>query len=304
MFLDNYLAARKHELAAGTHTLHKTTANYLKAFFKADLRIDQITKQKARQFKTDLAGGLLSYVSKRPQELSQGTVDGHMRNARTMFNFAIADDMLPLNPFKHLCQTILVDKEWHYITADDYNKLVNASPASWQLLFALCRLAGLRRSEALHLAWNNIDWEQNTILVISKENWKTKTRRSRKVPMCPELQSILAAADPGNPVVAEVIIEGLSRNNLWRDFHKIRETAGINEYKKPFQVMRKSCAQDWADYNVPVNSLHIWMGHTKLETTMNYYLKASKLEYQRAAETNFFKKECANSVQKPIKDSS
>lgn len=298
-FIDNYLKARKNEIAEGTFELHKTTGKYLRAFFRDDPRIDHITKQQARSFKTALGAGELSYVSQRPQKLSAGTIDGHMRNARTMFNFAKADEMITDNPFSHLCQTIRVDKEWHYVTPSEYERLVNASPdVNWQLLFALCRLAALRRAEALHLTWNNIDWNNYTLEVISKDRWKTKTRRSRKVPICLELQAQLAAADPGDPSCRRPIIEGISKSIIRRMFHKIRKAGGVDEYNKPFQAMRKSCAQDWADQNVHPLTLQEWMGHTTFDTTMNYYLKVSNEEYKRASKTNFLQRNCTNTVQK------
>ena len=298
IFLEKYLEARKHELTPGTQTLHKATAKYMAAFFATDPQIDQITKQQAREFKTALANGLLTYVSQRPKRLAPGTIDGHMRNARTMFNLAIADELIATNPFSHLCRTIINEKDWHYVTANEYTKISDAAPSvEWQLLFALCRLAGLRQGEALNLEWGNVDWRQNTILVISKENWKTKSRRSRKVPMCPELQALLSAADPDDNTSQRMITGDLFKNNLWRDFQNIRKDAKVDQYKKPFHAMRKSCAQDWADNNVPPNSLQHWMGHTKFETTMDYYLKASESEYKRAAETAFFKKDCAKPVQ-------
>ena len=56
-------------------------------------------------------------------------------------------------------------------------------------LIALCRLAGLRRGEALALPWSAIDWEKRWLTVFA-----TKTGAKRIVPIEPKLHGILKDA--------------------------------------------------------------------------------------------------------------
>ena len=42
------------------------------------------------------------------------------------------------------------DKDWKYVSLEKLDKLLDACPnIGWKMLIALCRLAGLRRGEAL-----------------------------------------------------------------------------------------------------------------------------------------------------------
>jgi integrase len=51
------------------------------------------------------------------------------------------------------------DRQWHYVTMEQLDSLLNACPnVGWKMLLALCRLAGLRRGEALELPWSSVDW--------------------------------------------------------------------------------------------------------------------------------------------------
>jgi hypothetical protein len=79
------------------------------------------------------------------------------------------------------------------------------------------------------------------------------------VPIVPRLYEILLAAF-GSAPVGQVSVCGLSANNLLRDFDVIRKRASIAELDEPFQMMRRSRAQDWSK-EVAMNTHAEWMGH-------------------------------------------
>ena len=106
----------------------------------------------ARAFKTALGTGDLMHTNKRQMRSDPVTVDLHIRNARTIFNRAVADDLLEYCPFDRLGSTPLVSRDWHYVSAEEFAKLMEAAPSpAWRLLLGLGRWAALRRGEALNL---------------------------------------------------------------------------------------------------------------------------------------------------------
>lgn len=287
-FLSTYLESRKTELAPGTLGLHQQTKKYLLSYFGETLRIDQITKSQARSFKTSLANGELVHVNKRQKVPGPVTVDIHIRNAKTIFNRAIEDDFIAINPFGKLSTVKRLEKRWHYVTPTEYHKLIEASPnRSWRLLIALCRLAGLRRGEALNLDWNDIDFGNHLIRIIAKEDWKPKDREPRTVPIFRELYNLLLEAHENAKAGQVKVIEGIVVNNSWRDFQIICKRAGVPSYSKPFHTLRKNCITDWAA-GWPAHVVKEWAGHSDLETTNRHYLQVSKMEYNRAANANLF----------------
>jgi hypothetical protein len=146
-FVADYLTARS-ELGPGTLALHEQTTRYLLGHFGDRQPIDRITRSAARAFKTALARGELASISRtrKPRPLSAATVDLHVRNARTMFGRALADDLVDANPFDRLSATPTVERDWHYVDEEEITQLLGATEGrpAWRLLLALGRRPGPR----------------------------------------------------------------------------------------------------------------------------------------------------------------
>ena len=85
----------------------------------------------------------------------------------------------------------------------------------------------------------------NHLQVIAEKQWAPKSRRSRWVPVCPELRKILKGprADWLGPLTEAKL----------KSYPAILDKAKVKPYDKPFHSLRKSCAQDWAARN----TLHV-----------------------------------------------
>jgi integrase len=285
-FLECYYQARRTELSPGTLDLHRNTGQYLTAYFGGRRRLDEITRQAARAFKTSLAGGELMHVSKRPRALKSASVDLHVRNARTIFSHALDDDLIVYNPFDRLSETQPVLRDWHYVSAEEFSKLFAAAPSlAWRLLFGLARWAALRRDEALNVQWHQVDWTNNRLQIISRSDWEIKDKDPRLVPICQDLQDLLMEAFEQTPEGKNYVIPRgcIHVKNVWRDFGVICKRAGVIRYAKPIHSLRKSCITDWAS-QFPMHVVQEWAGHSDIDTTNQYYLKVSELEYQKAAQ--------------------
>ena len=281
-YLDTYTASRKSELSVGTIELHEQTAKYLKGFFGEARRLDQITRYHAREFKTALSKAELAKVNKRVfKSMSPRTVDQHIRNARTMFNRAVDDDLLMYNPFDRLSGGLPpVAKDWHYVGTDEFAKLIAACPNhGWKTFLGLCRLAGLRQSEALALQWGHVDWEKNRLNV-----WAQKTKRTRVVPIAPELLQILRHAFEHAPEGLPLIVHDVVAPNVWRDFGVIRKHAGIPAYSKWCHTLRKNRESDWIAAGFPFHVVIEWMGHSD-EVARHHYLRVNEADLQTATHT-------------------
>ena len=283
-YLNNYLKDRQSELAPGTLALHGQTIRYLKAFFGEGRRLDTIQRTDARAFRTALANGDLTHINKRQQKMGVSTVDMNIRNARKMFGRALDDDLILLNPFDRLTQSAPVVKDWHYVDVEEFEKLMTAASPPWRLLLGLARWAGLRRGEALHLRWEQIDWDQARLTVVGNDEWQPKDRETRTVPIARRLYRLLldafGAAEEGQDTVipAETVVV----KNISRDFEVLCRRAGVTRYNKPLHTLRKSCLTDWAA-EFSVHAVKEWAGHSSIETTDAFYLKVGEAEYRRAA---------------------
>ncbi len=126
-FLDRYIQSRS-DLRASTVYLQKLTAQYLLKFFGNDLRIDEITRSKASDWRTDLTHGYLR-PEKNGEALAETSVCIHVRNSRTIFNYALKDDLIKFNPFDRLRSNAPEpDKDWKYVTMSELDMLLEACP--------------------------------------------------------------------------------------------------------------------------------------------------------------------------------
>jgi len=72
-------------------------------------------------------------------------------------------------------------------------------------------------------------------------------------------------------------------NNILRDFKSHCKRAGIKPTGKlTIHTLRKSAGQNWADY-MPMNVVKELMGHSKAETTLEYYNQVDRDHEKKAA---------------------
>lgn len=93
----------------------------------------------------------------------------------------------------------------------------------WRTLIAFCRLAGLRRGEALNLTWHDIGWQKHRLTVIAE-----KTGKRRVVPIEPKLYKLLLDAFD-SAEESEKRICPISEHGLWRNFQMVRTRAGLEK---------------------------------------------------------------------------
>jgi integrase len=147
------------------------------------------------------------------------------------------------------------------------------------MLLALCRLAGLRRGEALELSWSSVDWDRRRLTVFaSKTEWHGG---KRIVPIEPQLFALLTEAMANAPPGEDRICAGVSRHCLWRNFQVIRKHAGLDAWKDAFQVMRRNCETDWAQ-KFPQYAVSEWIGHD-ITVSATHYLAVPEELYQKVS---------------------
>jgi integrase len=154
---------------------------------------------------------------------------------------------------------------------------------------ALCRLAGLRRGEALNLRWSDIDWQRHRLTVIAQ-----KTGRRRIVPIDPKLyQLLLDTFDQAEEKEERVC--PISKHCLWRNFQAIRKRAGLQRWKDAFKVMRRNCETNWAQ-RYPQYAVSAWIGHG-IQVSARHYLQVPEELYDKVAAT----KEASNATKTATK---
>ena len=275
LYLDTYLQSRT-ELKPSSRYLLDLTARYLKKFFGDQCGIDQISRAQAREWQAAIARGDLSHG----RAMAEVSVCHRCADAKGMFQRAVDDDLLVFNPFDRLrIRAPRPEKNWYYVSLSELDQLMEACPTpGWKALVALCRLAGLRRGEALSLPWTAIDWQKARVTVFAHKTERYGGNK-RVVPLDPKLLRILKATQAAHPDL--LVVCDVFRHCLWRYFTVIRKRAGLPAWKDAFQVMRRNCETDWAR-DLPQFAVSEWLGHD-ITVSAAHYLMVTEELYQKAA---------------------
>ena len=159
-----------------------------------------------------------------------------------------------------------------YLEAHEVQAVLTAAPHSRaHLLFLLQWRAGLRVSEALALepADLSLDTDLPTLRVR-----QGKGRRSRVVPVHPELQNALAAVIQFSGLGRGPIV-GASRSTAWRWAQqaavRAKALGALTEGRTVgTHTFRHSYARHLPLHGVPINYVSRWLGHRSLKTTLIY----------------------------------
>ena len=276
-FLTRYLNGRT-DIRKSTLNSHRLTCDYLKEFFGDEIYINRINRAMASNWRTTMANGKLSFHLK-GNTMAEASVCIHVRNAKTIFHYAVRDDLILFNPFGRLKGNAAEpDKDWKYVSLEELDRLLDACPNwGWKMLIALCRLAGLRRGEALGLSWLDINWQEHHFTIIAE-----KTGRRRVVPISPILYQLLLEAFEQAKEGEERICP-ISEHGLWRNFQVYRRRAGLEKWKDAFKVMRRNCETDWAQ-EYPQYAVSTWIGHN-IQVSARHYLQVPVELYKKVAIT-------------------
>ena len=159
--------------------------------------------------------------------------------------------------------------------------MVAVANDDWKILLGLCRLAALRRGEAMAMSTERL--KDNRMQVIADNTWRPKDKDARWVPICSELQKLLGQSRHNGK---GPLIQNIPLSSIESRFCSILRRAGVEPYDKPFQSLRKSCIRDWAMRH-PAHVVRAWSGHASLDTMDRYYLQTPESEFRRASENLF-----------------
>jgi integrase len=140
------------------------------------------------------------------------------------------------------------------------------------VLHAIPAYTGMRRSEVCRLCWNDVEFDQNSIVARSRKQSRLKAETSRRIDLHPELKAILIAwrsqRPRGQHVVcdAEVLEPLTSKESYIRFFQPLRCTRWClasrkNRFKFAFHTYRHSFASNLAANGVDQRIIDEWMGH-------------------------------------------
>ena len=250
--------------------------------------------------------------------VSPGTVIHYHANIHKALKYAVKMDLIPFNP----ADKVERPKKQRYIAdyyrQEELERLLEASKDHpYSLLIQMTTFYGLRRSEALGLKWDAIDFERGTISVIRTvttitldgkqteiEQQSAKTKSSlRTLPLIGSFREYFMQVKEAQELNRQVcgncynyeydgfvfvdeLGERMRVEYLTNAFPKFLESHGLRRMR--FHDLRHSCASLLLANGVPLKHIQEWLGHSDFTTTANIYAHLdykSKITSAQAMET-------------------
>lgn len=166
-------------------------------------------------------------------------------------------------------------------------------------IYLTAALSGLRRGELLALRWEDVDFEQFSIRVFegysANQVGKTKSRKSRVVPMAKEITDALSHLKTRDEWTAKKDLVFVNREGTHVDGSALRrrylatlDAAGLRRLR--FHDLRHT----FGSLSINVASIvqvQAWMGHADIKTTMRYLHHKSRADDAQLLSAAFCAKE-------------
>lgn len=258
-FRTQYLSFARANLAPSTVTLYKGAITTFRKTL-GDLPLTDYTPQMIEQFK-------ISH-SKR---VSPTKVNIDFRDLKSVFGTAVNWELLQENPFRKCKQVKIPQMQPVFLSPDDFKKLLSVINYDWFrdiVRFAVSTM--MRVGEIVNLKWSSIDLENRLIIVENTEEYKTKSRKSRVVPMNEWVYYYLLKKERNSDRVF-TFPDGkhLRVGYISSKFTKYVRKAPINQ-KIHFHSLRHTGATWLVQNDVPIFTVQQILGHSSVAVTQIY----------------------------------
>jgi len=262
-FKATYLAARANRFAERTL---QTDAEKLELF-------EKFIGNGTRQVSSIVSREVEKFREKRLKEVKPTTVNISLAHLRAAYQWAEDQGYTLKNPFaiKHL--KIRQDKKIpKAMTPSETEAFFNATGEPYKPLFYFIYATGCRRSEALRLTWESLDFQAKTITFT-----RTKGKKDRALPMTLEVAHLLNTLPRDNDKV-------FPYSPCWVThlFKMFRKKAGIG-MQYTLHSLRHTCATDLLRSGVSIYTVQKMLGHSSIAVTERY-LHALPEDLREAAE--------------------
>ena len=155
------------------------------------------------------------------------------------------------------------------LTKEELNDFLQAiQKTRYKYFYTFCLYTGCRRSEALSLKWEDVNFSAKTIHIHG-----TKTATSDKViPLFPDCEKLLQSL----PKKDKKIFHHYP-NRVTRDFKKYCPTHKLHDLRHTFATRCLECG-------INIKVVQKWLGHSRLDTTASIYTHVQEDFVQREAE--------------------
>lgn len=291
-YMEKWLDIIKSSVAVPTFASYSTTVKKIVApyFLEKEVTLKNLTAKDIQEF----------YLSEL-ERVSPSSVIHYHANIHKALKYAVKIDLIDVNPADKVERPKKDRYVGSFYDADEVNALFEAAKGSkLELPILFGAFYGLRRSEAIGLKWDAIDFDQNTITIrhtvtscdldgkrvlVASDTTKTKSSM-RTLPLVPFMRERLLTLKEeqqenrrlcGRSYIKEYleyvcvneIGDLIKPHYVTESFPKLLKTNGMRQIR--YHDLRHSCASLLLANGVPMKQIQEWLGHSDFSTTANIY---------------------------------
>ena len=200
----------------------------------------------------------------------------YYRTLKAAFNKAIGWGYIQINPLTKVKFPKVAKSFPAFISEDEFFIiLTNCQQQFLREIFTVAFYTGLRISEILNMKWHWINFFQNQITVKCSEDFITKNKKERIIPMSEKVKNILynrfnfASHNPNEVVFYQKKGIKLLPNFVSKQFKNSVRMSNLSE-KIHFHTLRHSFASLLVQKGVSLYVIKELLGHEDLSTTQIY----------------------------------
>lgn len=263
------------EFISGKRKLQESSINRYSNLFQP---FNQYIKNNFRNSHSDISKIKKYYIDEyanhliKDEHMAPKTVNGAIDLIKQVFNYAVREDYLLKSPARDVEKFQLHDeKEAPYFTKKELIKIWKEANPHWLNFFKILYYTGMRKGELINLRWKNVNLKkgEESITVISSDDFRTKTGRKRTIPLHRDAIDIIKGQQGVHKQYVFVGQDGekihpdkpyrnlkaaLKRAGLGGDVHKMRHTMASHAILK----------------GVSIYEIKEILGHQNIQTTMIY----------------------------------
>lgn len=279
-YVRGWIERRKPDISPSTYRNYAHMAEHHVRDYFGETPLSRVTFQGIEAFDQYL----------RDKGLSSTTVRHHHMLLQTVLRDAVKRDLIAKNPAEYAEKPMRQKPQISVYTVQEAHQLLEAvQDTKLELPVTLTLLYGFRRSEVLGLRWEDVHFEDNTLLVChtvvegvengkrvlcEKDAMKEEASR-RTMPLFEPLISLLRSEWERKKEFAPIYVctdkwgNQMKPDVLTHDFSKFLAEHGLRHLR--FHDLRHTCASLLIAGHTPLIQVQHWLGHQTMLTTANLY---------------------------------
>lgn len=217
------------------------------------------------------------------KKIKPNSFNTDLRDLIAFFNYCIENESLfhiQRNPAAKVAKAQKADKDERppCLTQDQIQQVLEMCKGDIELRNVIEAFVetGTRYNELRNLRWQDVDLQKGFITVKSREEFLTKSRKSRTIPLSERMRALLKEIPRRSEKLFD--LNNIQRIKAKRDnlcnirkrFDKIKKQLPFLRIGERFHIFRHTAITRWANSGIPLPVVQKWAGHSSVEMTMKY----------------------------------